>query len=66
MKTKNTFRQDNVKVDGPMRRTLREITVTCGPDSKAGRRAASILASGQRHMPAREAHGYLETLGAMV
>lgn len=66
MKTKNTFRQDNVKVDGPMRRTLREIIVTCGPDSRSGRRAQRILESGQRHMPAREARGYLETLGAMV
>jgi hypothetical protein len=64
MKTKTTFRQDNVKIDGPMRQTLRQIIATCGPDSKAGRRAAKILASGQRHMPVREARGYLETLGA--
>lgn len=63
MKTKSTFRQDNVKIDGDMRATLREVARRW-PHSREGRRAQFLLAGGQRHIPRREARSYLGILGA--
>lgn len=63
MKTKSTFRQDNVKINGDMRATLREVARRW-PDSREGRRAQAILAKRQLHMRHTEAREFLGILGA--
>lgn len=64
MNTKNTFRQDNVKINGDMRAMLHEVARRW-PHSQQGRRAQSILARRQQHMRRTEANKYLGMLGAM-
>ena len=64
MNTAATFRQDNVKVNGDMRATLREVARRW-PHGQDGRRAQSILAKKQKHIRRTEANRYMALLGAM-
>lgn len=64
MKTTSTFRRDNVKINGDMKATLREVARRW-PHSREGRRAQTILANRQLHMRHTEAREFLGMLGAI-
>lgn len=58
-----TQRHANVRITGSVRELLRMIQTTHGTHSDLGRKASTILTSGQRQMPERTLKTFVNAVG---